>query len=807
MRVAKIIIYIIFFFVFSIQNIFSQEKFKKERKKEKRTVKVLENNSQLELFNKVYNSLNDSYVDSIDQSKIILSSIDGMLNALDPYTKILRGASKERYEMLAKGRYGGVGMSLDEVRDTIIITRVYEDSPSYFEGLIAGDMILSIDTTNVIKLGKLNVIKLLKGEVDTPVKLTILRRPGKLKKEFNLRRGNIIINDIPYWGVDENNIGYVKINKFSKYTSSYFKEAVEGMDSFGMEGLIIDLRSNGGGLLRQATNILDYLLDKDLENPMLVRKGRSSVRNYYSKDDPIITTSLPIIVMQNRRSASASEIVSGVLQDLDRAVILGENSFGKGLVQITKTINDTLKLKVTTAKYYLPSGRLIQKFDYLGDGSLTDGLDKKDSIFYSANGREIKGGGGITPDILTDKKDMPNFVRSLWLNERLFVLFGAEYAEQITNNAFSLYKMYLEDRYGDDYIDLGFPFSISILMKNPNITYLDKMLNDKRKNMELTLNLRFTDQANKIYQQLNEHDIFKNFSNKNYDEIIEYCIDIKINIHSSLTDDRPSVLLKKYLTDNNLFFYHGNKNNKKIGKYELYTILSRLLGVIVDLDVSKLDDYDKYLYDIDYSDIKNHKDVIWMELDVLKNKINIQNQVIDWYIKLYYNKVTSPHKNIGFNEIDKKFILKYFRIDKEKRKLIKQFKHFVDSYNFEYIIEGEKAFNKLKAELTKLPEFSNVDSTKTEDGFVDYFKNKKYNKLIKQLDRYISKNKKKYFFIEENMNWIINGIFREYSKLSMDNRASVRTSLYLDNEYYSAINFIINNDEFAKILTSKTNNN
>ena len=146
--------------------------------------------------------------------------------------------------------------------------------------------------------------------------------------------------------------------------------------------------------------------------------------------------------------------------------------------------------------------------------------------------------------------------------------------------------------------------------------------------MELNLNLRFTDEANKIYNQLNKHDVFKNFSNKNYDDIIEYCIDVKEYILSSKTDDRPSVLLKKYLTDNNLFFYKGSNSNKKIGKYELFTILSRLLGVITDLDISKLDDYNKYLYDIDYANINKHKDAILNNLDSLEDKMDSQNQVI-----------------------------------------------------------------------------------------------------------------------------------------------------------------------------------
>ena len=799
MKTVKVFIYVYISMFLFFENSFSQEKPNSKQKIKNKSTNS-KSNDYLEIFNKVYNNLNSSYVDSIDQSKIILSGIDGMLGALDPYTKILKGASKERYEMLAKGKYGGVGMSIDEVRDTIIITRVYEDSPSYFEGLMAGDMILSIDTTNDVNLGKSNTIKLLKGEVDTPVKLTILRRPGKSKKEFILRRGSITINDIPYWGLDENNIGYIKINKFSKFTSNYFKEALEEMNSSDMKGLIIDLRSNGGGLLRQATNILDYLLDRDLENPILTRKGRESVRNYYSKNNPIIDSSIPIIIMQNKRSASSSEIVSGVMQDLDRAVILGQNSFGKGLVQITKSINDSLKLKVTTAKYYLPSGRLIQKFDYLGDGSLTDGLNEKDSIFFSSNGRKIKGGGGIRPDIVTTKNNMPNFVKSLWLNERLFVLFGTEYGNYLTDNAFLLYKMYLEDRYQEDYENLGNPFAINILMEDRELTYLDKILNDKKKKMELNLNLRFTDEANKIYNQLNKHDVFKNFSNKNYDDIIEYCIDVKEYILSSTTDDRPSVLLKKYLTDNNLFFYKGSNSNKKIGKYELFTILSRLLGVITDLDISKLDDYNKYLYDIDYANINKHKDAILNNLDSLEDKMDSQNQVIDWYIKLFYNKVTSPHNNIRFNEIDKEFILKHFKMDKEKKRIMNKFKEFVDHYEFEYMVEGEKQLNDLKKELSDLPEFSKNDSLDTEPLFAEYFRNKKFNKLIKQLDNYISKNKKRYFFIDENMDWVINGIFREYSKLSMDNMGSVRTSLYLDNEYYLAVNHLLDYDEFSKIL-------
>ena len=795
----KVILTFIFMLLLGIT--FSQEKTNTKQKSKARYSKKntsFEKNNELEIFNKVFNNLNNSYVDSLNHSKIIMAGVDGMLESLDPYTKILRGASKERYEMLAKGKYGGVGMSIDEVRDTVIITRVYEDSPSYFEGIMAGDMILAVDTTNVVKLGKSATIKLLKGEVDTPVELTILRRPDKQKKVFRLLRGSITINDIPYWGLDDDNIGYIKINKFSKYTSEYFKEALLSMSNDGIEGLIIDLRSNGGGLLRQAINILDFLVDRDMENPILVRKGRDSTRNYFSKNDPIIDKTIPIIVMQNNRSASASEIVSGVLQDLDRAVIQGQNSFGKGLVQITKTINDSLKLKVTAAKYYLPSGRLIQKYDYLGDGSLID-ADKKDSIYFSMNGRKIKGGGGIQPDIDSKKDRMPGFIQSLWANERLFVLFGAEYSKRITDDAFTLYRKYLKNKFGNDYVDLGQQYAIEILNDN-GLSYFEKIIKDKEQRVELSLNLSFINQAQKLYNQLNKHTAYENLSNKNYDEIIKHAIEVKKYIHSSGSDARPSELLKNYLTDNNLFFFKGSSSNKKIGNYELFSILSRLLGIIVDLDISKLENFELYLYDINYLDIDIQKEDIALKRRALNEKIKSQNEVLDWYFKFFYNKINSPHHNTGFNDVDIEYLTKQFKLDVEKEKLISLFKKFVDNYNFNYLVEGEKEFNNLKNHLSSLPEFS--DNESSNQNFInEYFKKKKFRNLVKDMENYIYKNKKKYFFLDENADWIINGIFREYAKLAIDNGLSVKTSLYLDNEYQLALSKIKDKEEHYRLLT------
>ena len=785
---------IISLFPFSIlfSQVDNQAKIQKKPQGVKKTIK----NEHLELFYKIFNSLEDSYVDSINQSEIILSGIRGMLEALDPYTKILMGASKERYEILARGKYGGVGMSIDAVRDTIIITRVYEDSPSYFEGIMAGDMILQVDTTNVVGLTTSETVKLLKGKLDTLLKIKVLRKPGKQIKEFLFRRDNITINDVPYWGIDENKIGYVKINKFSKFTSDYFKEAITKMNEEKVKGLIIDLRSNGGGLLLQATNILDFLLEKDTENPILVRKGRNSERKYFSAIDPILSDSIPIVVLQNNRSASASEIVSGVLQDLDRAIIMGQNSFGKGLVQITRTINDSMKLKITTAKYYLPSGRLIQKYDYLGNGVLTDGLDKQDSIFFSLNGREIKGGNGITPDILTEKTIMPSFVRSLWMNERLFISFSKDNAELITNNCFSIYEKFLKFKYNKDYSSLDPNIFATDILSYPN--YYERIVENKEQEVELILNIKFLDEIIKIYKKISQYQKYQNFTNKNLDSIIEYSIDFKKYLSSKEDKRNLSLILKEYLIDNHLYYKPLDKNNKKIGDHDLYDVLLKLLVVIKNIDLSSAENYKKYLYDINYVDIANNRASIDKAIMLKQHQNQLYDNVVDWYIKLHYGKITSPHSNVPISEVDITFIDKTFNLDKEKNKLIILFKKYIDDYDFDYNVEGEIELKRLKEKLLDLPEFS-IDSTSNNNFIDDYIRNRKYSKLIKDLEKFIKKNKKTYFLKENNMNWIIISIFREYMKLVGDNSSSVRTSLYLDSEYDKAIN-LLTGSKYVDIL-------
>ncbi len=380
----------------------------------------------LELFDQSYIMLRDNYVDEINEPEIIKSAIRGMLRPLDPYSVYLEGRKKERLEMLTRGKYGGVGIQISTRRDTLIITGVMEDSPAYSEGLQIGDKIIQVDTTSTIGFTTRQASELIKGEKGTEVTLTVYRPSARKKFEFTLVRDQIVIHDVPYYGVDEDGIGYIRITKFSRYTARDFRDALIALNKEQMEGLVIDLRGNSGGLLNNAINILDNLVERNAL--LLSTKGRveNANKTMYSRRRPILSEDIPIAVLINKNSASASEIVAGTLQDLDRAVIIGSKSFGKGLVQSRFTVNDSVKLKLTTAKYYTPSGRLIQKYDYLHNGVLTEGLDKKDTTFITIGGRKVKGGGGITPDVEVKRSDIPPYVRALW-KQGIFLTFAASY--------------------------------------------------------------------------------------------------------------------------------------------------------------------------------------------------------------------------------------------------------------------------------------------------------------------------------------------------------------------------------------------
>ena len=421
--------------VFLLSILLSQDKrqeLKKIDKKVKKKKQVVFSNNEssseyLDLFDDSFKKLKINFVDSVNESELIKSGIKGMLKKLDPYTKLLEGSSLENYQILTKGKYGGVGIQIGLRRDTLTVLAPLEDSPAYSEGIQSGDKIIKIDSTFTFGMDTKGASELIKGEMGTKVTLGIYRPATKEKIDFILTRDNITVKHVPYWGIDIDNVGYIRLTKFSKNASKDFKTGLIELNKHDLEGLVIDLRGNSGGLLSNAIRILDALCDRG--EVLLTRKGKTtrSFKEYYSKNRPILDIDIPIVVLVNKSSASASEIVAGALQDLDRAVILGQKTFGKGLVQNMYELNDTLKLKITTSKYYLPSGRLIQKEDYLNNGFLTDGLDVKDSLFTTKGGRNVKGGGGIIPDVITEPNILTPYIKALY-KEGVFLGFAASYA-------------------------------------------------------------------------------------------------------------------------------------------------------------------------------------------------------------------------------------------------------------------------------------------------------------------------------------------------------------------------------------------
>jgi carboxyl-terminal processing protease len=393
--------------------------------------------SYLEMLDDAFYKLKETYVDSINESEIIKEGIKGMVKKLDPYTSFLSGTSKDRLDVLKSGKYRGVGIQIGVVRDTLSVLSVFEDSPAYSIGLETGDKIIKIDTVKTKGMKTREASKLIKGEKGTIVDLTIYRTFTKEKLIFSITRGDVKVNHVPYWGIDEEGVGYIKITKFSKNTSNDFKKALKSMKSSNLpfKGLIIDLRSNTGGLLRNAISILDALIERGTK--LLYTKGRTfrSSSERFSRLRPMVDRDFPIVVLVNKNSASASEIVAGVLQDLDRAVIVGQKSFGKGLVQSMYNLNDSTTLKVTTSKYFMPySNRLIQKKDYFSSQYMFDQDEvQKDTVLFTRGGRPVVNGNGITPDLIIENEKVPPFVNSLWQN-KMFLSFANYY---LNNNSFT----------------------------------------------------------------------------------------------------------------------------------------------------------------------------------------------------------------------------------------------------------------------------------------------------------------------------------------------------------------------------------
>ena len=364
-------------------------------------------------INNVYKYLITHYVDDIDLEKFTKMSIDNMLSDLDPYTVYLVDDQKSGLDMLTSGQYGGVGIQIGKRDNVITVIAPTDDSPAKRAGIMAGDVLIKIDGKDTESMSMDDAAKLIRGKKGSSVVLTIERFNEEEPIDFTLTREDIPVKDVSYFGMLDESIGYIRLTRFSKNSADEVEKAIVSLKSNDLSSIVLDLRDNPGGLLNSAVSILDMFIEKDELLVWTDGKARQSSKKYYSKSNPIVSDDIQIAVLINGGSASASEIVAGVMQDLDRGVVVGRQSFGKGLVQTVYNIDRNKALKVTTAKYYIPSGRLIQKSGYLPEEILAD-TTEKDSLFETIGGRIVKGGKGITPDYVVESDDrMPILLASL----------------------------------------------------------------------------------------------------------------------------------------------------------------------------------------------------------------------------------------------------------------------------------------------------------------------------------------------------------------------------------------------------------
>ena len=356
----------------------------------------------LDIFATLLRELNTYYVDDVKPGELIKKGIDEMLNTLDPYTEFYAESDIEDYRMMVTGQYGGIGSLIRMKGDYVMIGEPYEGFPAQKAGLMAGDVITEIDGKSIKGKNTSDVSKMLKGQANTPVKVLIDREGEKKPFEVTLVREDIKIKNVPYYGMVGDGIGYIKLTGFTENAGKEVKAAFQDLkEKNKIRGLIFDVRDNGGGLLKESVDIVNTFVSKDQE--IVEQKGKVKEMNRIHKTMYApVDTSMPIVVLANKNSASASEIVTGSLQDLDRAVVVGQRTFGKGLVQQTVPLSYGTQMKVTTAKYYTPSGRCIQELDYFHKNTTGKAEHVPDSLireFKTKNGRSVYDGSGIFPDL------------------------------------------------------------------------------------------------------------------------------------------------------------------------------------------------------------------------------------------------------------------------------------------------------------------------------------------------------------------------------------------------------------------------
>ncbi len=407
----------------------------------------------LDIFTTLYRELNIFYVDETDPGDLMKKAIDSMLESLDPYTTYIPESEMEDFRFMTTGQYGGVGAIISKREDYVIISEPYEGFPAHKAGLIAGDKLLEINGKSVKGKSTEDVSKVLKGQPNTMVNVMIEREGIERPFEVELKREEVKVKSVPYYSMLEGGVGYIKMTSFTRNVSKEVAEAYKELSKDNdLKGLVFDLRGNPGGLLNEAVNTTNLFVDKDLEVVSTKGKVKDWDKVYKTLNQPL-DHDIPLAVLINSRSASASEIVSGAIQDLDRGVVIGQRSFGKGLVQQTRKLSYNSQLKVTIAKYYIPSGRCIQALDYTDtndDGSVGSIPDSLKTEFKTLNGRSVWDGGGVNPDITLESRKYSNILASIMSKRHIFDFANKYYREHETLPSPSVFEV--NDKLYNDFV-------------------------------------------------------------------------------------------------------------------------------------------------------------------------------------------------------------------------------------------------------------------------------------------------------------------------------------------------------------------
>lgn len=503
----------------------------------------------LDILTTVYKELNNNYVDEVNYGDLMKTGIDAMLDKLDPYTVFISEAEIEDYNFMTTGQYGGIGALIHKQGDWVVISEPYENSPAYKAGLEAGDRIIKINSKDASKKSVSDVSLLLKGQPGTKLDL-VINRDG-MEMERTVIRENVSIPNVAYSSLFDDGTGYIKLTGFTQNSGKEVKDALLKLKETGkLTGLILDLRDNGGGLLNEAVTITNLFVKKG--EMVVSTKGKTPDRNksYKTMLQPV-DPNLPMVVLVNGMSASASEIVAGAIQDLDRGVIVGERTFGKGLVQNIIPLSYNTQMKITVAKYYIPSGRCIQSVDYAHRDSLGRVVSIPDSLtnpFKTKGGRTVYDGAGVNPDITIEQPLLSNISLSL-LSKYLFF----DYANKFKRT--------------HDSIPAAKDFTISNDVYSDFVSWLDdKDYDYVSKSERILTDLKKTAETEKYYEELkNEFNLLesKMIHNKKADlekfrpeierilknEIVARYYNQKGRVEAAITDDQEVKAARELLKD------------------------------------------------------------------------------------------------------------------------------------------------------------------------------------------------------------------------------------------------------------------